>query len=144
MHGAICMSEQRKLHPSGLTRTQFDCLNRCAEEGIQFQPHEILRKACQHLETATSAANTNRLINIRLANAILEVIQNVIGQWDRLSDSHRFWLAGAILYFSSGNDDEPDFSSPIGFEDDTEVLNACLKFANLNHLCLKVENYDDV
>lgn len=109
-----------------------------------LQPKDFLQKAQEHLKNATAAADTNRLINIRLANAILEVIQNVIGQWDRLNDSHRYWLGGAILYFSSGNDDEPDFSSPIGFEDDTEVLNACLKFANLNHLCLKVENYDDV
>ena len=144
MHGAVCMSDQRELHPSGLTRSQFGCLNQCAEEGAHLQPQEMLQKACQHLENATSAADANRLINIRLANAILEVIQKVCDQWGRLSDAHRYWLAGAMLYFSSGNDDEPDFSSPIGFEDDTEVLNACLRFANLSHLCLKVENYDDV
>lgn len=42
------------------------------------------------------------------------------------------------------NDDEPDFTSPIGFEDDTEVLNACLRLAQLGALCLHPEDYDDV
>ena len=144
MHGAVCMSDQRELHPSGLTRSQFGCLNQCAEEGAHLQPQEMLQKACQHLENAISASDTNCLINVRLAKAILDVIQMVVNQWDQLSGAHRYWLAGAMAYFSSGSDDEPDFSSPIGFEDDTEVLNACLRFANLSHLCLKVENYDDV
>ena len=39
-------------------------------------------------------------------------------------------------------DDESDHLSPIGFEDDAEVLNACLRFANLPELCLKTEDYD--
>ena len=138
------MSDQRELHPSGLTRSQFGCLSQCAEDGVVLQPKDFLQKAQEHLKNATAAADTNRLINIRLAQAILEVNQKVFDQWDQLNEAHRYWLGGAMLYFSSGNDDEPDFSSPIGFEDDTEVLNACLRFANLSHLCLKVENYDDV
>jgi hypothetical protein len=48
------------------------------------------------------------------------------------------------MYFASCDDDEPDLSSPIGFEDDTEILNACLRFASLDDLCLKVEDYDSV
>lgn len=54
----------------------------------------------------------------------------------------RAWLAGAILYFAQSNDGEPDLTSPIGFEDDTEVLNACLRFAHLEALCLNPEDYD--
>jgi uncharacterized membrane protein YkvA (DUF1232 family) len=54
------------------------------------------------------------------------------------------WLAGAVHYFTSGSDCEPDFTSPIGFEDDVEVLNACLRLAGLSHLSLKPEEYDEV
>ena len=72
------------------------------------------------------------------------VFEEVYLLWNGIPEAYAYWLKGAMLYFSSGNDDEPDFSSPIGFEDDTEVLNACLRYANLSHLCLKVENYDDV
>ncbi len=138
------MAGQRELHPSRLTRSQRDCLVQCGADAEGLQPQELLQRTAQHLEATAGAAVANRLINIRLAKAIGGVIEQVVGQWAALPDNARYWLAGAILYFSSGNDDEPDFSSPIGFEDDTEVLNACLRYANLNHLCLKVENYDDV
>ncbi len=83
------------------------------------------------------------MINLRLATAIVEVIERVVGDWNSLPADARSWLAGAMHYFCKCNDDEPDFSSPIGFEDDTEVLNACLRFAKLNDLCLNVEDYDD-
>jgi uncharacterized membrane protein YkvA (DUF1232 family) len=85
----------------------------------------------------------NRIINLHLATAIVEVIERVVGDWDSLPANARSWMAGAMHYFSKSNDDEPDFSSPIGFEDDAEVLNACLRFAKLDDLCLNVEDYDD-
>lgn len=138
------MAGQRELHPTGLTRSQFECLVKCADDGVEMLPEQLLQGTAQHLENAASASQRNRLINVNLARAIDEVVQQIFAQWESIPDNARYWLTGAILYFSSSNDDEPDFSSPIGFEDDTEVLNACLRFANLNQLCLKVENYDDV
>ena len=60
----------------------------------------------------------------------------------QLADASQFWLRAAIYYFAH-DDDEPDFSSPIGFEDDAEVLNACLRLAGRDDLCLKPEDYDD-
>lgn len=138
------MTRQRELHPTGLPRSQFECLVKCADDGAEMLPEQLLRGIAQHLQNADSASQRNRLINVKLARAIGDAIQQVIAQWESIADDARYWLTGAVLYFSSSNDDEPDFSSPIGFEDDTEVLNACLRFANLNHLCLKVENYDNV
>lgn len=92
---------------------------------------------------ATSAAfRKNPLINLRLATAICDRLENVAGTWDDLSPEARFWLGGAIIYFTISDDDESDHLSPIGFEDDAEVLNACLQLANLPELCLKIEDYD--
>jgi hypothetical protein len=61
---------------------------------------------------------------------------------DSLTPSVRNWLAGAILYFYGCDEDEADFTSPIGFEDDTEILNACLKLAGLEELRLNPEDFD--
>lgn len=63
--------------------------------------------------------------------------------WSYCSINARAWLSAAMLYFVSANDAEPDFSSPIGFEDDAEVLNACLKLAHLDELLVRPEDYDD-
>ena len=137
------MGEQLELNPSGLTRSQLDQLSEFAHQASGSTPDQLLRDARQHLEQTIAAHATNRMINLRLATAIVEVFECVVGDWDALSANARSWLAGAMHYFSKSNDDEPDFSSPIGFEDDTEVLNACLRFAKLDDLCLNVEDYDD-
>ena len=138
------MSGQRELHPSGLTRAQFECLSQCADSGNPMDSSALVIQVRNHLELTVVAARNNPLVNVRLAAALAGVFEEVYLLWNGIPEAYAYWLKGAMLYFSSGNDDEPDFSSPIGFEDDTEVLNACLRYANLSHLCLKVENYDDV
>jgi hypothetical protein len=84
------------------------------------------------------------MINLRLARALGNAINKVLDSWDSLENPKRYWLAGAFLYFSKGDDDEPDFASPIGFEDDAEILNACLIYAGLDELCVNPEDYDEI
>ena len=83
------------------------------------------------------------MINARLAAAICDVIRSVVADWDNLPIAGQPWLRAAMYYFAHSDDDQPDFTSPIGFEDDAEVLNACLRFAEREELCLKPEDYDD-
>jgi uncharacterized membrane protein YkvA (DUF1232 family) len=45
---------------------------------------------------------------------------------DDLTEASRYWLRAAMLYFVYSQDDEPDLSSQIGFEDDCEALSACI------------------
>jgi uncharacterized membrane protein YkvA (DUF1232 family) len=84
------------------------------------------------------------MINVRLAEAICHVIRRVVADWDNLPLSSHSWLRAAIYYFAHCSDDQPDFTSPIGFEDDAEVLNACLRLAGREDFCLNPEDYDDV
>ncbi|MEO2033512.1 MAG: hypothetical protein ABGZ35_15650 [Planctomycetaceae bacterium] len=137
------MSDQFEFHPVGLTRSQFDRLSEYADRAETISPGQLLEEARQHLEQTQQAHAANRMINVRLAAAIVVVIERVANMWDSLSANHRTWLAAAMLYFSSCDDDEPDFDSPIGFEDDVEVLNSSLRLAGLNGLCLNSEDYDD-
>jgi len=134
---------QLNLFPSGLTRGQFEQLNGLVQTGADLSITELRSRASDHLARATAAHSTNRLVNLRLAKAIHDAIEAVADQWSVVATSARGWLAGAILYFAGSNDDEPDFDSPIGFEDDAEVLNACLRVAGLEELCIDPEEYDD-
>lgn len=137
------MSDQLDLYPAGLTRSQFSRLTSLADEASGRSLADLQSAVQQHLEQTEAAHQRNRLVNLRLATAIGDSIKQVCQRWDSLPANARNWLVGAFLYFASCNDDEPDFDSPIGFEDDTEVLNACLRFAKLDDLCLNVEDYDD-
>jgi uncharacterized membrane protein YkvA (DUF1232 family) len=138
------MDKQGELFPSGLTRSQFSKLSEYVNRASSLLPVQLLEEADKHFQETSRAYQKNRLINVRLAAAIRVTIEKVTSDWNRLSAISQPWLAGAILYFAGSNDDLPDFTSPIGFEDDVEVLNACLRFAQLHELCLKPEDYDDV
>ena len=70
----------------------------------------------QGTPSSTSGSPRRSAIGCRAAGA----------HWDRLPQHARPWLKGAMAYFAAADDDVPDFGSPIGFEDDCEVLNACL------------------
>lgn len=136
------MAEQLHLHPIGLTRQQFQRLVTLADLAARKQLAELLADVHDHLEDSRAAHAENRLVNLRLSEAIRQAIDRVGEQWERLPANARYWLGGAFRYFAKSHDDEPDFSSPIGFEDDAEVLNACLRFAGLKDLCLRVEDFD--
>jgi hypothetical protein len=114
------------------------------QQSAQLTVSALRQAVEQHLSATAAVHAQNPLVNLRLATAIRDVIEQVLSIWDNLTPAACTWLAGAMLYFAKSNDDEPDFTSPIGFEDDTEVLNACLRLANLGALCLHPEDYDDV
>lgn len=136
------MAEQLYLHPTGLTRQQFQRLVTLADLAASGPLPDLLADIQEHLRIAQDAYYENRLVNLRLAEAIHGAIDRVAERWEQIPLNARYWLGGAFRYFAKCHDDEPDFSSPIGFEDDAEVLNACLRFAGLKELCLRVEDFD--
>lgn len=136
------MKVQTQLYPDGLTVSQFNRLAKYANKAPLFTTAELLVEITRHVNAATAAHQKNRLVNLRLAMAIRDAIEKIISDWDDQSEVARPWLAAAILYFSHADDDEPDFNSAVGFEDDVEALNACLRFAQRDDLCLNPEDYD--
>ncbi|EDL62313.1 hypothetical protein [Gimesia maris] len=137
------MNKQLGMFPSGLSHEQYDRLASLIDQVSGLAVDELLVSARQHLVLTQKVHAQNAIVNLRLATAIVEVIEQVIKDWDTLPANVQNWLSGAFCYFFHSDDDEPDFSSPIGFEDDAEVLNACLRFARLDDLCLNVDDYDD-
>lgn len=137
------MSEQPKLVPTGISRAQFAALTDYSYRASEFDVERLRRIVARHLEDARIAHSKNRLVNVRLATAICDVIHHVFDHWEELQLGPRGWLGGAILYFATCNDDEHDFTSSLGFEDDAEILNACLKHAGMADLCITIEDFDD-
>lgn len=136
------MRNQVDFFSLSLIRSQFDRLSECATKSQQTSPQILLIAAKQHLELAGKAHFENQLVNIRLASAIVKVLEELVENWSSMDLNQAWWLKGAMHYFATSNDDEPDFESPLGFEDDAEILNACLKFIGRKDLCLMPEDYD--
>lgn len=137
-------SHQLHLYPTGLPRLLSQRLSDSLSQAEAIPLPQLLFAAQLHLREVEAAHRRNRLINLRLATAIYQTFLRVAEEWAAIPTQAQPWLAGAIFYFTQSNDDEPDFHSAIGFEDDVEVLNACLRFAQLENLCINPEDYDHV
>lgn len=137
------MTDQPGLMPSGISKYQFSALVEYASQAENVTIEELLRRANLHLDDTRIAHSRNRIVNFRLANAIVEVTSQLVSEWSSFTKEHRYWLGGAILYFADSRDNEHDFTSAIGFEDDAEVLNACLVLAGRTSLCIKIEDFDN-
>ncbi|MEA5450201.1 hypothetical protein VB780_16595 [Leptolyngbya sp. CCNP1308] len=128
--------------PDGLDRTLTDALTLCAQQADPIDLTYLGDRVQAHLQRAHFAAQANPMVNVALAEAIATTYTHLLGHWPTLTDLAMPWLKGAMLYFVETDDDDPDFDSPIGFEDDVEVLNACLRMAGLEELCLSPEDFD--
>jgi uncharacterized membrane protein YkvA (DUF1232 family) len=137
------VGDQLEVQPTNLTRSQFVRLSACANAAESVLPQDLLSATRQHLDRTRAAHAANPLVNVRLAAAIVGVLEELFRTWSCLASNQAWWLRGAMHYFATSNDDEPDFQSPLGFEDDAEILNACLRFIGRNELCLNSEDYDN-
>jgi len=127
--------------PKGLSYDEKEILRRCVEEAEGFTLFELLTRSEVHVRAAHRMAEGACASNAPVAEAILERIKRIICEWEDMPDNARPWLKGMMLYFIHTHDGYGDFHSPVGFDDDVNVLNACLKLIDRDGLCLDLEAF---
>ncbi len=125
--------------PIGLSKTVSITLFQCLKRAEKDEVSNLFFQAREHLQHANEVNERTGMINLAVAEAIVGVFQIVYDEWQTIPPIARPWCKAMVAYFSADDDDEDDFSSPIGFDDDVEVVNACLKFAGREDLCLELE-----
>ena len=129
--------------PEGLTKTEYDALSRFTTAVSDVALGDLVKEAEAHVQKARLAAEENCMVNVALAQGLYSVICQLAEDWKTIPPHVEPWCKGMIRYFTTCNDDEDDFSSPIGFDDDAEVFNACLRLAGREDLCVNPEDFDD-
>jgi len=130
------------LFPQGLNRYLADSVSAAAQKASGIDLDYLNNRLQEHLDRTKVASQANPMVHVALAEAVVNTYSVLIAQWDTLPEPAVPWLKAAMLYFVEVDDDDHDFDSPIGFEDDVEVLNACLRMAGLEELCLNPEDFD--
>lgn len=106
------------------------CINKCSS-----LPEHFLFSACEkHGRDAFEEFKKNPLVDIDAAQKLSEAFHDVRKDFGSLSESAQFGLKAAMYYFALDEDDDPDFDSAHGFDDDVKVANECLEFAGLGKL----------
>ena len=126
--GTTAVSEQ--LHqPDGLNRRQIARLEEHVRRGQLMSPDHLLQAAYAHLEDIQGLHVQRPEVDAATAEAICHVLDRIVSEWDTFTPVEQSWLRGALRYFSKSHDDYPDLERG-GFDDDLEVLNACLRYVH--------------
>ncbi|MGD8650244.1 MAG: hypothetical protein PVJ77_27175 [Desulfobacterales bacterium] len=133
-----------ELLPEGLTPKEFAALSNCANEVADHSVKRLLSQAQDHLKRIRMLSSKNPHINVRLAEAIVLSFQEFFEDWENIPHHARSWCRGMVQYFCVSDDDEHDYSSPTGFEDDARIMNACLRLAGREDLCINPEDFRNV
>ena len=84
---------------------------------------ELMRR---HLEHVHAASRDNEFVDAAEAVRLHTLLAEALESWERLDGDQREVLADAVHYLVRTDDEEDDLRSPIGFEDDAEVVEVAL------------------
>ena len=136
------MTDQLGFEPDSLEPRLLCALRRLTREAGTLSIDECLVRAQNHMEEAIAAAQLKPSVNVPLVRALFATCESIVADFDTIPAYAKAWIKGAILYFVETDDDEHDFDSFLGFEDDCQVLNVCLKLAGREDLMINPEDYD--
>lgn len=88
---------------------------------------ELISQMDAHLVRVREAARENEFVDSALAEQLHRRLRAALETWHELSDDQRQVLSDAVAYLVHTSDDEDDLCSPIGFEDDAEVVENALE-----------------
>lgn len=126
---AMFSPEERAVAQSRLSRSAED---RGTAPGTTADPPDpeqaqLTRRLTQHLRVVRAAAQENEFLDLPLAEKLHARLGDALGRWTDYDAEQRDVLARAVAYLVRTNDEEDDLRSPVGFDDDAEVVDAALR-----------------
>jgi uncharacterized membrane protein YkvA (DUF1232 family) len=89
---------------------------------------ETLKKAViEHVGEVEKALRYNEFLDLPTARKIAGILIQLLDDYSNLSHRERKLVVGATNYFVRSQDDQPDLTSLLGFDDDIKVLNYVLE-----------------
>jgi hypothetical protein len=93
-----------------------------AHQGQPAQTTDQLRQLVRaHLAAAQTASAHSPFVDLETAEALATTCLALLDHVDAQS-AHHDLVQAACLYFAAQDDEEDDFASPVGFDDDAEVI----------------------
>lgn len=127
------MSQQLK---EILSPKYYETLLQILPKSQKYKADHLFEACSLHANYALEKFKENPIIDLETAEKLANTFKGIEENWDTLSDQAKDYLKASMYYFAISEDDEPDFISFTGFDDDVEVINACLKFAGLEKLLI--------
>ena len=91
------------------------------------EQHTLRALMRTHLDHVREAARDNEFVDATEAIRLHMLLVDALESWDDLDAEQRSVLSEAVTYLVRTDDEENDLLSPIGFEDDAEIVEAALR-----------------
>ena len=105
---------------------------------VYSSPVLLRQKIENHLEKVLQETRRNEFINVNLAMKIKDVCLILIDELTKESLEKQNYITATINYFITTSDEEEDLYSPLGFDDDAEIVNECLKLIGREDLLIEL------
>jgi len=91
-----------------------------------------------YVELAKHSLSKNEFIDIASAEKLAETSHFLISRFDKFTIEQKSLAVASIYYFVESDDDEHDFDSMFGFEDDVDVMNRILEILELSEKKIEI------
>jgi uncharacterized membrane protein YkvA (DUF1232 family) len=109
------------------------------EHGEIYTNSELLKQSLKdYVVKIKEETAYNEFINISQAIKIKDVCIALVEDYEKFEYEQKKYIVATINYFVTSEDEEDDLFSPLGFDDDTEVLNECLSLINKKELIIEL------
>lgn len=110
-----------------LPEGELNILEGLLEDSTPGEFEIYLEKAAAHLRETREAAEAGSDLDVATAERIMDLLYKIENIWDDFEQEDQRLICAAVRYFARSFDEVPDLCCSIGFDDDANVINACLR-----------------
>lgn len=133
------MPEQLSLFGDQLSPGVDELFRELAVPVKKGELESIKAEIWQYVEKIVKAQRKNEFLNADLARKISETCIYLLDSYTKYPKDQKALISGAVKYFLLCGDQDSDIGSPLGFDDDAEVLNYVLNKIGRKDLLIDIE-----
>jgi|TARA_B100001964_G_C14098231_1_gene538036 hypothetical protein len=115
-----------------------DYFDKILSENRNNDKNHLSKLVNDYVNFAKQSLSKNEFIDIESAEKLAETSHFLISQFDNFTEEQKTLAVASIYYFVETDDNEHDFDSMFGFEDDIEVMNRILEKLELTEKKIEI------
>ena len=115
-----------------------DYFDKILSENRNNDKNHLSKLVNDYVNFAKQSLSKNEFIDIESAEKLAETSHFLISQFDNFTEEQKSLAVASIYYFVETDDNEHDFDSMFGFEDDIEVMNRILEKLELTEKKIEI------
>lgn len=108
-----------------------DYFDKILSENRDDNKSHLTKLVNDYVDLTKKSLSKNEFIDIASAEKLAEISHFLISTFETFTKEQKSLAVASIYYFVESDDDEHDFDSMFGFEDDIEVMNRVLEKLDL-------------